>query len=314
MKRIYNNYFLVGLFTLIIGGASIFLLLSMGGKNKDAETYFSYFTNVTGLGYGNPVYYEGYRVGQVEDITPETIDGKLVFRTDYSLIKGWKIPIDSVTKIESSGLLSDMSLGIHAGSATTYIPPKSEIKGAIGDDIMATVTKLADEFGVLNEEKIKPLFDLIYERTDTLTQSLATQIPDILTSIEVLVKDINKLVKTADNLLDEENLTGIDQIIANLESLTTQLSATGGWIEASISNVNGLIDSGKQLINNSDNKVATILDISIQMLESFSVKAETIGNEIESASMNMNEATEIIRRNPSTLIFDGKSKVADEDL
>ncbi|MCF6288165.1 MAG: hypothetical protein L3J53_02875 [Proteobacteria bacterium] len=127
---------------------------------------------------------------------------------------------------------------------------------------MATVTKLADEFGVLNEE----------------------------------------------------NLAGIDRIIANLESLTTQLSATGGWIETSINNVNGLIDSGTQLINNSDNKVATILDSGIQMLESFSIKAETIGNEIESASMNMNEATEIIRRNPSTLIFDGKSKVADEDL
>jgi len=314
MKRVYNNYFLVGLFTLIIGGVSIFLLLSMGGKNKDAETYYSYFSNVTGLGYGNPVYYEGYRVGQVEDITPETINGKLVFRTKYSLLQGWQVPTDSVTKIESSGLLSDMSLAIHAGSENRYVAPGSEITGARGDDIMGTMIKLADDFAALNEDKIKPLFDLIYERTDTLTKSLESQIPEILTSIDLLVKDINKLVKTTDGLLDEENLAGIDQIIVNLESLTTKLSATGGWVETSVSNVNSLIDSGKQLINNSDNKVATMLDISIQMLEAFSIKAETIGNEIESASMNMNEATEIIRRNPSTLIFDGKSKVADEDL
>ena len=314
MKRVYNNYFLVGLFTLIIGGVSIFLLLSMGGKNKDAEAYYSYFTNVTGLGYGNPVYYEGYRVGQVEDITPETIDGKLVFKTEYSLIQGWKVPTDSVTKIESSGLLSDMSLAIHAGSEHNFITPGSEITGAMGDDIMGTMIKLADDLGELNEKKVKPLFDLIYKRTDTLTKSLEIQIPDILSSIDLLVKDINKLVKTADKLLDEENLAGIDQIIVNLENLTTKLSATGGWVETSVNNVNSLIDSGKQMINNSDNKVATMLDISIQMLEAFSVKAETIGNEIESASMNMNEATEIIRRNPSTLIFDGKSKVADEDL
>ncbi len=314
MKRVYNNYFLVGLFTLIIGGVSIFLLLSMSGKNKDAETYYSYFTNVTGLGYGNPVYYEGYRVGQVEDITPETVDEKLVFKIEYSLIQGWKVPTDSITKIESSGLLSDMSLGIHAGSEQSYVVPGSEIKGAMGDDIMGTMIKLADDFGELNEKKVKPLFDLIYERTDTLTKSLELQIPKILTSIDLLVKDINKLVKTADKLLDEENLAGIDQIIVNLENLTTKLSATGGWVETSVNNVNSLIDSGKQMINNSDNKVATMLDISIQMLEAFSVKAETIGNEIESASMNMNEATEIIRRNPSTLIFEGKSKVADEDL
>ncbi len=314
MKRVYNNYFLVGLFTLIIGGVSIFLLLSMGGKNKDAEAYYSYFTNVTGLGYGNPVYYEGYRVGQVEDITPETINGKLVFKTEYSLIQGWKVPTDSVTKIESSGLLSDMSLAIHAGSEHNFVTPGSEITGAMGDDIMGTMIKLADDLGELNEKQVKPLFDLIYKRTDTLTKSLETQIPDILSSIDLLVKDINKLVITADKLLDEENLAGIDQIIVNLENLTTKLSATGGWVETSVNNVNSLIDSGKQMINNSDNKVATMLDISIQMLEAFSVKAETIGNEIESASMNMNEATEIIRRNPSTLIFDGKSKVADEDL
>lgn len=315
MKRVYNNYFLVGLFALIIGGVSIFLLLSMGGKNKDAETYYSYFTNVTGLGYGNPVYYEGYRVGQVEEITPETIEGKLLFKTEYSLVQGWEVPIDSITKIESSGLLSDMSLGIHAGKATSFIAPGSEIKGIAGDDIMATMTKLANDFGELNEDKIKPLFDLVYERTDNLTKSLEIQIPEILTSIDGLVKDINKLVKTGDKLLGAENLAGIDKIIANLEHLTNQLSSAGGWVENSMNNVNSLIDSSKQLVNNSDNKIGTILDITTQMIDALSIKAGTIGNEIESASMNMNEATEAIRKNPSSLIFKGgKSKVADEDL
>lgn len=314
MKRVYNNYFLVGLFTLIIGGVTILLLLNMSGKNKDTENYYSYFSNVTGLSFGNPVYYEGYRVGQVEGITPKTIDGKLVFKTNYSVIQGWKIPSDSQTKIESSGLLSDMSLGIHAGKAADFIKPDSEIVGVQGDDIMATVTKLANDFGQLNEEKITPLFDLIYERTDKLTKTLETQIPDILTSIDVLVKDINKLVKTADALLDEENLAGIDNIINNLEGLSRDLSATGGWVETSMNKVNSLLDSGSDLISNSDDKVATILDITIKMIDSFSTKAETIGNEIESASMNMNEATEVIRRNPSTLVFDKKSKIADEEL
>lgn len=315
MKRVYNNYFLVGLFALIIGGSAIFLLLSMSGKNNETENYYSYFTNVTGLGYGNPVYYEGYRVGQVEGITPETIDGKLMFKTEYSLIQGWKVPTDSITKIESSGLLSDMSLGVHAGKATNFIAPNSEIKGVVGDDIMATMTKLANDFGELNEEKIEPLFDLIYERTDKLTKSLEIQIPEILTSIDVLVIDINKLVTTADKLLDEENIAGIDKIISNLEDLTSNLSSTGGWVESSMNNINSLIDSGNQLISNSDNKVGTMLDITIQMIEALSVKADTIGNEIESASMNMNEATEAIRKNPSSLIFKGgKSKVADEDL
>jgi len=314
MKRVYNNYFLVGLFTLIIGGLSIFLLLKMSGKNSGTEIYYSYFDNVTGLGYGNPVYYEGYRVGQIESITPDTSSGQLTFKTEYSLIEGWKVPADSITKIASSGLLSDMSLNISAGKSSSHLKPNSEIKGDTGDDIMATVGKLATDFESLNKDKIIPLFDLIYERTDNLTQSLDSQIPQILTSIDGLVKDINKLVKSADKLLAQGNIDDINKIISNLEKVTSQLSATGGWLETSIGNVNQLISSGDKMISNSDIKVSELLDITIKMMDMFSQKADTIGNEIESASMNINEATEIIRKNPSNLLFDHKSSIADEDL
>lgn len=314
MKRIYNNYFLVGLFTILIGGTAIYLLLIMSGKNDEADSYYSYFSNVTGLGYGNPVYYEGYRVGQVEEITPESIDGKLLFKTEYTLIHGWNVPKDSVTKIESSGLLSDMSLSIHAGKDVNYLSPNSEIKGVLGDDIMATVSKLASDFETLNEEKITPLLDLVYKRVDTLTESLSTQIPEILTSIDNLVVDINKLVVTANKLLDDENLEGIDQIIANLNDLSNKLVAAGGWVDDTFNKVNHVLESGEKLVNNGDNKIATLLDLGIEILTAFSEKSETIANEIESASMNINEATDIIRKNPSSLVFDKKSKVADEDL
>ena len=314
MKRVYNNYFLVGLFTLIVGGITLFLLLNMSGKNKDAETYYSYFSNVTGLGYGNPVYYEGYRVGQVEDISPETIDGKLMFKTEYTLIKGWKIPTDSYTKIASSGLLSDMSLSITAGNSKSFLTPNSELKGVLGDDIMATVTQLASDFENLNKEKITPLFDLVYERTDSLTKSLEKQIPEILNSLDVLIKDTNTLVNSANQVLDKGNIAQIDKMIANMEELSKQLSSAGGWVESSISNVNALIDSGDEFINNSDDKIGKALDITIKMLDIFSSKSETIANEIESASMNINEATDLIRKKPSSLIFKEKSKIADEDL
>jgi phospholipid/cholesterol/gamma-HCH transport system substrate-binding protein len=314
MKRVYNNYFLVGLFTLIIGGISIVLLLNMSGNNKSSESYFSYFSNVTGLGYGNPVYYEGYRVGQVEEITPETISGQLLFRIDYSLIEGWKVPSDSITKIESSGLLSDMSLGIHAGTATSYLSPNQEIKGVMGDDIMATITNLANDFSALNEEKITPLFDLVYERVDTITKPLETQLPELLSSLDILIADVNKLINTADHFISEENVEGINNIVMNLNKLSEQLSAANGWLNTSVDNINQLIDSGNDLINNSDNQIKNLLDITIRMVDTFSTKANTIGNEIESASMNLNEATETIRKNPSNLIFKTKSKIADEDL
>ncbi|HFC30025.1 MAG TPA: MCE family protein [Oceanospirillales bacterium] len=314
MKRIYNNYFLVGLFTLIIGGLAIFALLVMGGKHDNSDTYFSYFDNVTGLSYGNPVYYEGYRVGQVEHIIPETKHGKLVFKTEYTLIDGWNVPQDSVTKIQSSGLLSDMSLSIIAGKSTQYIKPGDEIKGEAGDDVMATVTQLANDFSTLNKEKITPLIDLIYERVDTISKSLETDIPNILSSVDKLLKDMNVLVKDANQLLSQGNVQGVTDIINNLNDLSKDLAGAGDWVENTLNQANDLIKSGQKLIDNSDNKVATILDSALKMVDAFSLKAETIANELESASMNLNEATETIRKHPSSLVFDKKSKIKDEDL
>ncbi|MCF6288784.1 MAG: MlaD family protein [Proteobacteria bacterium] len=314
MKRIYNNYFLVGLFTIIIGGISIVLLLNMGGRNDDTDRYYSYFANVTGLGYGNPVYYEGYRVGQVEKITPETIKGELYFKTEYTLIADWKVPTDSITKIASSGLLSDMSLNISAGTSKTYLTPNSEIQGVIGDDIMATLTQLAEDFQSLSQDKIIPLIDLVYARTDSLTKSLETQIPEILTAIEVLIQDINSLTKSANQLIGQENVEGINKIITNLEELTAQLSSTGGWIKTSLDKVNGLISSGDDLLKNNGDKVADLLDLTAQLISAFSSRADTIASEIESASMNINETTDIIRKNPKSLLFKNKSEIADEDL
>jgi hypothetical protein len=50
-----------------------------------------------------------------------------------------------------------------------------------------------------------------------------------------------------------------------------------------------MISSGEEPINNSDNKIATLLDITIKMMDTFSIKAITIGNEIESARTSMKQ-------------------------
>ncbi len=314
MKRVYNNYFLVGLFTLLIGGAALFLLIQMSGKQNDSDTYYSYFTNVTGLGFGNPVYFEGYRVGQVEKISPEYKKDLLVFKTEYTVIKDWRIPTDSITKIQSSGLLSDMSLNIKTGINKELIAPNNEIPGVMGTDMMEVVAKLAGDFDQLNQEKITPLFDLIYERVDNLTASLDKQIPEVLTSLQVLLDDVNKLIKSADGVLSDENIQKIDTIIANVETLTNDLTATGDWLKGIVDNINALIESGDKLVGDSDDKIGTILNVVNEMMTSLSGKADIIAEELESASMNVNEAMDVIRKDPSTLIFDKKTKIADEDL
>jgi phospholipid/cholesterol/gamma-HCH transport system substrate-binding protein len=314
MKRVYNNYFLVGLFTILIGGSALFLMFKMSGKQTESDSYYSYFENVTGLGYGNPVYFEGYRVGQVEQITPEYHDETLRFKTEYTIIKGWRVPVDSSTVIQSSGLLSDMSLNISSGESKDLLSPSSEIPSKVGADIMATVAKLAEDFDDLNEKKITPLLDLVYERVDNLTASLDKQIPKILDSLQVLITDVNQLVDTANGLLKEENIQGVENIIANVENLSKDINQLSEWLESSFNQVDEVLKSGKSLVEDSDLKIQDILVVASDMMKTLNNRADTITSELESASMNVNEAMDTIRKDPSTLIFDKKSEIADEDL
>jgi phospholipid/cholesterol/gamma-HCH transport system substrate-binding protein len=314
MKRVYNNYFLVGLFTILIGGSALYLMFKMSGKQTQSDSYYSYFENVTGLGYGNPVYFEGYRVGQVEQITPEYHEKKLRFKTEYTLIKGWRVPVDSSTVIQSSGLLSDMSLNISSGESFDLLSPNSEIPAKVGADLMATVAKLAEDFDELNEEKITPLLDLVYERVDNLTASLDKQIPEILDSLQILIKDVNQLVDTANGLLNEDNIQGVENIIANIENLSKEINQLSDWLETSFTKVNELLQTGETLVGDSGVQINDILSVATQMMNTLNSRADTITSELESASMNVNEAMDTIRKDPSTLIFDKKSEIADEDL
>ena len=71
MKRDTINYVAVG---AVVLAALVLLLVGLAlitGRSGAATDYFVHYRNVTGLRYGAPVFYEGYRIGEVAAIEPE---------------------------------------------------------------------------------------------------------------------------------------------------------------------------------------------------------------------------------------------------
>ena len=131
MKRDNVNYFLVGLLVLV----ALFLLLGslyvITGRSGPTDNYVVHYRDVSGLGFGSAVFYQGYRVGQVERIEPEQVDGKTRFRVDFSVSEGWQIPADSKAALLSSGLLADVFIGIREGESEQVLPPGAEIAARV---------------------------------------------------------------------------------------------------------------------------------------------------------------------------------------
>ncbi|MEQ8231707.1 MAG: MlaD family protein, partial [Gammaproteobacteria bacterium] len=103
MKRDTVNYTLVGAFVVAMAVAFVVLLMAVTGRGGPSDTYFVYYENVAGLKFGTGVYYEGYQVGQVEGIEPETTAEGMRYRVTLSITAGWRIPADSVARVAEIG-------------------------------------------------------------------------------------------------------------------------------------------------------------------------------------------------------------------
>ncbi|MCP4044105.1 MAG: MCE family protein, partial [Gammaproteobacteria bacterium] len=149
MKRDNINYLMVGSFVLLtVIGLMVFLYM-VTGSSGPADRYRIQYRHVAGIKFGTAVYYEGYRVGQVEKITPEWEVGSLRYRVDISVIRDWEIPADSVARMMASGLLSAISIDIHQGQSRELLKPGGVIRGEEGGDIFSLMHTVALEFNQL---------------------------------------------------------------------------------------------------------------------------------------------------------------------
>ncbi|MFC3193102.1 MlaD family protein [Marinicella sediminis] len=314
MKRQVSNYFLVGMFTLVISVATLWLLVKMTGKQADAVEYSSYYANVTGLGYGTPVYFEGYRIGQVESIQPEYKQTKLDFKVTYSVLKEWKIPVDSSAQINSAGLLADMSINIRGGESDQHFIPGAIIPGMPPADLFAQLADVSDNITDITEEKVKPMLDMLYERLDSITKQIDDGLPGIMANVNQSTAELDRLMKSANELLSKDNTENVEAFIANLAKLSAEMQQSVEALDQGLNNINGLVADARGMITADDSDMADILKTAAKSMLALSNKLDSITNEIESASMNLNEATNQIRKNPSSLIFSQDAEVEDADL
>src|ERR1700755_3643262 len=99
MKRDNVNYLLVGIvvvaaFVLLLGA-----LTMISGRTGGTSAYYTHYHNVTGLRFGAPVFYEGYRIGQVGDVTPERGGKSITYKVELDVRKDWPIPKDSNARL-----------------------------------------------------------------------------------------------------------------------------------------------------------------------------------------------------------------------
>lgn len=296
MKRETVNYTLVGIVVLVALALLLFSLYAITGKGGPSTSYVVRYRNVTGLTYGAPIFYEGYRIGQVGGIEPLRKAGRTEYVVELDVRRDWPIPADSVARLASSGLLADVSIAIREGKAAQALKPGAEIKGEEAADIFSAMNDLAGEVTVLTRERITPLIETLSTRVDSITTSIDTQTPLLLEEAGALLAKLNTAAEGVNEVLSPENRGNIDRTLAHIRTVTADLEGTQKRLDSLLANVEAIAVENRPTVR------AAVLDVS-QITSSLARRIDAIANHLESSSRNFDEFTREIRKSPNRLLF-----------
>lgn len=271
---------------------------------KPANFYYAKFEKVNGLTVASPVTVNGFKVGQVREITYDYDTNQI--SVELSFEKGLKIP-DGSTITFSNELLGAAALQLNLGASKTYmevgsvIPTQMQggLMDKVGNDMMPALVSILPKVdsivGSVNQILANPAIAASVTRCDAITRELAASSALLTELMASLNKAVPGMVHNANGVLANANaLTGdlrtttgnLNTITGNLKELP--LDTTLNRINATLANVQrltaklnnensslGMLLNDKKLYQNATNTVAS-LDSLLQDVKKHPKKYVTI--------------------------------------
>lgn len=306
MRNSKINYLVVGVFVIGMIVALVASVALLTGRTGAVDNYFAYYSNVTGIKFGTQVVYEGYPIGQVEEVTPEEKDGRMRFRVDFGINQGWRIPKDSLIEIAAPGLLAAVTLSIHAGAEKVSLKPGDQVPSRERSDIFAVVSSVAGQLGDLMDSNIKPLLSNVNKIIEKegmglfrdarkvtsdlaeLVALMAERVPRIADNIESFSSKLNTASDEFQKLLSPENREKLEAIIQNLDKAAQSTQVVAKEMQG--------------MVFDNEGDLRKAIGEARYIVESVSRHIDSINQNMEGAARNMYEFTRQIRQNPGLLL------------
>lgn len=303
MRRDNLNYLLVGGVVLVAFALAMLILFRVTGEGRGGDEYYTFYEQVSGLRFGTPVYYEGYRIGQVSSVEPEHTRSQTRFRIELDVEKGWPIPVDSVAQVASAGLLADVFIYIREGKSEQILSPGSQLEPRQGFDLFTALNDLAGEFSNIADEEVRPLLSLVRKRFDTISESLSENTPPLVAEVREVVRKLNASAGGLETILSTENsgrittiLEHADAAALSISKLTRDLNQTRVDLDNAIAEYTALATENRPVLQQT---LLTIQDT----IDQLHARTRVIGFHLEEASRHFDEFSRGIRRNPNRLLF-----------
>ena len=319
MRHPRLNYVVVGIFTLAMLVAGIGSIVMLSGRAGETDAYHLVLDNVADVKFATQVRFEGYPIGQLEQVVPFAENGRMRFRVDLAIERGWRLAKDAIARIGSSSLLSaktiDIARGIDAEAET--LVPGEQIASAPPIDMFTIVANVAEEFGDLSRDGVKPLIKDIGRMTRNLGATFQSDLSRLMASLNVTAEAVEKRAETVaarmdsitdalDRVMSDENVEAVGRVVANVERTSETFAATMRKLELTRQHVDKLIRDVDGIVQDNRGTVDKSLTNLQYTLRSIARTIDSVMFNIDSSGRNMSEFTRMIRQNPGLLLGGGR--------
>ena len=224
---------------------------------KPVNFYYVHFKNVDGLTDSAPVTVNGYQVGQVREIIYDYDTGNL--RVLLSMDKSLRIPLKSEAVI-TSDVLGTAQIELNLSNNKEYYK--------VGDELVGT-----SEAGLM----------------DNVSNELLPSVAAIMPKIDSLLTNLNKVVS---NPALNKSLNRLDNITANLEKSSRQLSVVMGH------SVPGILDNVGGITKNIDAMTGDLKDVAASLK---TLPLDSTMNYVNSTASNLKQITDKVNSTDSSI-------------
>ena len=300
MRRDNVNYVAVGVVVLAAFVVLMVALAMITGRSGASTAYYTHYHNVAGLHFGAPVFYEGFRIGQVGSIAPDRDANGIRYKVELNVRKDWPIPKDSVARMTSTGLLADVAVGIVEGKAKEIAAPGTELAGAENADIFSAVNELAAQMTDLTRNQIAPLLKNLSEHVDSIAGIIDKNTPELVEQSRALLGRLNRASDSMNDVLKADNRAALAGILNNTNKLTEQLHSTQEKLDDALKQIDGIARENRSGVRDSVDDLRSVL-------AALSGRIDSISQHLESASRNFDEFSREVRKSPNRLLIAPKA-------
>ncbi len=308
-----SKEFKIGIVVLCAIAAFLWGINFLKGTNLFSHKYYLYavYPKIDNLIPANPLLINGYKIGQVNEISLFQQDGQNKVLVKFLLTEDVKIPKNSIAKAISSDLLGSKAVEIIYSNETELVKSGDTLIAAAEEGFKESLDKRIAPIQAKAENLINSMDSVMTVVSLILNTKTRDNLDKSFESVRKAILTLEQTAYKLDDLVGSEKVK-ISSVLSNLNQITSNLSKNGQKIDAIINNVSSMTDSLakaqlKDAIANADKSMKELNIMLAKINEGQGtagklLKNDSLYNNLNKSSEDLDKLLKDLRLNPERYI------------